>query len=536
MSVEHLSDQELDALERQGLAGLDDAGLDRLSLPAGHGHPSSEAYYSQHPIIGAINKAGEAIQGVQSRIGSAVAPVLNSVSEGITGLDKASGGAISNSRYVKGAKALGEIGKFANGGNQELSGLIAEHGGMAGAVAGTGLSQLSSALLPTNTAAAAALPLMISAPEVNTELEELQRIKSGLENFKLNANGPADNLLSDTNFKSSTAQGAHDTINAGGGEMRGSGGRLGPGNPMASEVGSSPAEGLRNYLDDAIAKAQAKGAGKSSSVASGLYDETKGGASELATDAATNLLNWFPRIPMRIARKLASDPDMVNRALPFDVVKENYANWAEKHGLRSGQAGMEAIAERTNNSAIPYKEVGEKAYAELKNLDTLPSNADVQLALEGRQAIAEAMRAKWKNPSLGYSNRILLKWQGVLDDVIQRAHPDYNDLRKQYADSATVEHLNHVLPMNQNMSPNKLQLALLMKGAYDAAIAGKPMQGLMAGAAGLATSSPIVWKQGLGAVGVGAREMGMEGLANQGKNIVPATANAAVNSKKKEGK
>lgn len=56
-------------------------------------------------------------------------------------------------------KSIAAVGKFANQGNQDLAGLMAEHGGVPGAIAGTALGTASEFLLPTTEEGAGMLAL-----------------------------------------------------------------------------------------------------------------------------------------------------------------------------------------------------------------------------------------------------------------------------------------------------------------------------------------------------------------------------------------
>lgn len=467
-------------------------------------------FADQHPILAGLQSAAERIRGVQAQAAGIVGPAAQFISKAYGASGASSFPPIHAAEQLAGA--AGAIGKFANGGNQQLSDLMAENGGMTGALAGGALSSASSALLPTSAPAAALMALTTpfgGSPEVAPAPGEAA----------LNAVREAPKTPTDVD---AFVAGLNST-------------------PTVREASNYPDKDLlvKSFAAQQGEKGLYNEAGKAavepSSLAGTAYSNAKEIASEAAGKAGTQLLNWFPRIGMADARKLAADPDMVNRAVPLEAAQEAYHDYSEANVLQSGRDAFTAHAKANGSSQIDYRSIADGAWNDLKNVDGSDfTKAQAQQALLGRQAYGEMLKNKWKNPALDYDENAARSMQSDLDDKLTDYDPKLAQLRTQYAEAVTVDKLNHVLPQNANMSPNKLQMMAVLAAAGKGAEAHGPLGALGYGLAAGAASSPMAWKAGLSAAGAAGRDVGAEGLATAGQNAMVPLGNALLNDKDDE--
>lgn len=573
-----MEDSDDDVIRRYRILDPKDADALQKAILSG---PSGFA--DQHPAINLLNEASAGIQGIQKNVGSATAPIASAISGAANsvanGANAATGGVAGRladtlvgpqADFLKG---VGKVGAFANSGNQELSNLMAENGGIPGAVAGGALSTLSSDTLPTGPISAAGILLgtpvganpavdavlpsagrgalqgMAGLPEaVPGELEGLKSIRAGLENSSvLKPNGPGLENLLKPDPMSTSGQIASDTVSLGqeGSEKMG---MADTGTAAPEMIGKSPAEGFSQYINDRISQLQggpqapamppsdlgspAIPGTPGESTLSSLYGSAKEKASNIASDMTTQLLNWFPRIRIDTARRLADNPDMVNTALPLEQAQQAYTDYSNASGMLSGRDAFTNMAKEQGSSSINYQKIADGAWSDLKDVSGSDfTKAQAQKALIGRQAYGEMLKNKWKNPALDYDENAAASMQSDLDDKLSDYDPKLTALRNQYADSATVDQLNHVLPQNQNMTPNKLQLTGVLAAAAEAAHGGA-LKGLGTAGVGLAASSPYVAKGALSAAGLAGRDIGLDGLANMASNGTSVPINAATNQDK----
>lgn len=230
-----------------------------------------------------------------------------------------------------------------------------------------------------------------------------------------------------------------------------------------------------------------------------------GAKSKAAKGMLAGKLNLADRIGKFDAKRLANDPDMVNRALPFEEAKQVYAQTVNKLGLRSGTSIIDDLfggkASTTTGQMVRY---ADRVYSRLKTPkpgDILPT---AQEMLYARQAYAQALKKKYSKNAPGvlteFDDIQASKNQAFIDGNLDRIHPELKEARKVYSEAATVDKLNHFFPQNVGGGANQLRLTALAAGA-------------MAGPAGLATTggaalaqSPLVSKLGLKALGLAGRE------------------------------
>jgi hypothetical protein len=509
-----------------------------------------EGFKQSNPFEAGLYSAADSVKAGQQAIGNFLSPAVNAVSGAVkSGLDtplpsgETLGQTLGANPVVQGLGAINQgiraTAEKAQSGNTQLAGLMAEHGGVAGAAAALPLETLSG-MLPKNIPEAlllaagtpeSSLPLSAERTAAQQELKGLLNVKSTLENVPNAAvSGGKENLLNIAKSEGSpTLQAASDFVHSGGETPSWTGIK------MPEVVGKNPGKQFSDYLDQQIAEVKSKATPSSSSPIEDLYTRIKGGAAKSVEERTKSLLAGAPNLGETNAAKLAKNPDLVFTAPSMEEAASMYDTLGQKYGIKPGSQDIVDRALAIGDAETNPAKVGQDAYKSLKNTE-ITNTEQLQEAVTGRQAISEALKKKWYNPhEFKYDEKVLLKMQEHLDNKIDAFDPAFTEARQAWNDAATVEKLNSYLPRNKNGTVNRLQVAAVLH----AAVYSTP-----AAVAAAVASSPKFWKGVLGtqsmlgadlAAGAGSRATMMKGLAEFGAKS-PATIPLLTKNSKNEEK
>lgn len=222
---------------------------------------------------------------------------------------------------------------------------------------------------------------------------------------------------------------------------------------------TAPGEVLGNVASQGLAQGggQALGLG---------LTELAGLARPYANKLGAQSMRAFQGVPEKAGGMLTSDPSIVLDAMSPADASAAYRNFESKTGLTGLSEQIRTTGKAPSEGELE-KHLFEVAARTRNGVPSTPQ----ELYHASQAASNLKMMGKMGSPRYASLAREIGEAKGIVDGALEQIHPEYGQLRTDYAQSKAADQLNSVFPLNKNGSPNALRSALAAdtaaRGAFD---------------------------------------------------------------------